>query len=63
MATGILIMALMMGGMYLFGHKMGHKHNKHASHEIAVSGSTAISTAAVQNAALAEEIKDAAHTH
>ena len=63
MATGILIMALMMGGMYLFGHKMGHKHNKHASHEIAVSSSTAISTAAVQNVEPAEGIKDTEHAH
>jgi len=65
MATGaIILMAAMMGAMFLFGgHGKGHKNCKHASHEAAVSSSTAVSTSAVQNAPAVEETKDPAHTH
>ncbi len=61
--AAIILMAAMMGAMFLFGgHGKGHKHNKHATPEIAVSTSTAVSTSAVQSVA-PEKVKDTEHTH
>ncbi|MDP2864808.1 MAG: hypothetical protein Q8O90_01020 [Elusimicrobiota bacterium] len=61
--AGIVVMAVMMGAMFLFGgHGKGHKHNKDAPPE-AVSGGAVISTAAAQGAPAGEDAKDSAHTH
>ena len=60
MTGGIIVMAVMMGAMFLFGgHGKKHKHNAHASPEIAVSTQAAAATAPAQ----AEAEKDAEHAH
>ena len=62
MTGGIIVMAVMMGAMFLFGgHEKKHKHKDHASPEIAVS--TQAATAAPAGPAQAEEEKDAGHAH
>ncbi len=61
MSAGILVMVVMMGAMLIMGgHKMGHKHAEPAMHEVAVSSTTAVSTAAVQYAG-PEETEGHAH--
>ncbi len=61
MSAGILVMVVMMGAMLIMGgHKMGHKHSESAVHEVTVSSTTAVSTAAVQNA---EPEKTEGHAH
>lgn len=61
--AGIVVMVVMMSAMFLFGgHGKKHKHNGHATPEIAVSTSTAVSTSAVQSVA-PEKVKDTEHTH
>ena len=62
MTGGIIVMAVMMGAMFLFGgHGKRHKHGEHTAPEIAVSSPTATATpgAPVQ----AEEGKGAEHAH
>ncbi len=50
MAGGLIVMALMMGAMFLFGHKTGHKHQEPAPQTVAVSSTTVVvSTAPAQN--------------
>ncbi len=62
MTGGIIIMAAMMGAMFLFGgHGKKHKHSDHASPEIAVS--TQAAAAAPAAPAQAEEEKGAEHAH
>lgn len=64
MTGGLIIMAAMMGAMFLFGgHAKVHKHNDHASQEIAVSSSTITAAPAAQTGAPAEETKDAERAH
>lgn len=49
MAGGLIVMALMMGAMFLLGgHKTGHKHPEPAPQTVAVSAAV-VSTAPVQN--------------
>lgn len=49
MTGGLLLMAVMMGLMFFGGHHMGRKHRHGESPAgAAVSGTTAISTAAAQ---------------
>lgn len=63
MTAGIIVMAAMMGAMFLFGgHGKGHKHGghtEHASTEITVSTSAATAIPA----APAEVAKDTEHRH
>ena len=59
---GIILMAAMMGAMFLFGgHGKKHKHNDHASPEIAISSPTA--TAAPAAPVQVEEEQGAEHVH
>lgn len=49
MAGGLIVMALMMGAMFLLGgHKTGHKHPEPAPQTVAVSAAV-VSTAPVQS--------------
>lgn len=62
MSGGIILMAVMMGAMFLFGgHGKKHKHSDHASPGIAVS--TQAATVAPAAPAQAEEVKAAEHAH
>ncbi len=62
MTGGIIVMAVMMGAMFLFGgHGKGHKHNEHAAPEIAVSSPTAM--AAPTAPGKVDEEQGAEHTH
>lgn len=59
MTGGLILMAAMMGAMFLFGgHAKGHKHKDQASPEIAVS-----SQAAAAAPAQVEEEKSAERAH
>lgn len=50
MAGGIIVMALMMGAMFLLGgHKTSDKHTEPAPQAVAVSSTTLVSTVPVQN--------------
>lgn len=61
--AGIILMAAMMGAMFLFGgHGRGHKHKDHAAHEVTVS-TAAAAAASVQPTAPAEDIKGTEHAH
>lgn len=50
MAGGLIVMALMMGAMFLLGgHKIGRKHKEPAPQAVAVSSTTIVSTVTAQN--------------
>lgn len=61
MTGGLIVMALMMGAMFLFGHKTGHKHAKPAGQEVTVSSATAVSTAPAPDVARPAASKEAEH--
>lgn len=64
LTTGIVVMAVMMGAMFLLGgHGKKHKHAQPAAQETTTTGGTAVSTAAVQNAAPAGKPEGAQHRH
>lgn len=64
MAGGIIIMAAMMGVMFLFGgHAKGHKHNEYTSQGIAVSSSAITAAPAAQTPVPEESEKETEHTH
>lgn len=64
MAGGLIVMALMMGAMFLLGgHKTGHKHQKPAPQTAVVSNTTVVSTAPVQAPAPPGATTESEHSH
>jgi len=67
MTAGLLIMAAMMGAMFLLGgHKSGHKHDAppaKTAQEVQTSSMAVVSTAPPQNVSPAAALPEAGHAH